>query len=78
MVKKAQISFEEALSRLEEIVQLMEDGKLSLDETAKLYEEGVKLAALCKGRLSLMRNKATMLQEEDGSMKEVAFDDADE
>lgn len=78
MAKKAQTSFEEALSRLEEIVQLMEDGKLSLDETAKLYEEGVKLAALCKGRLSLMRNKATLLQEDNGAMKEVAFDDADE
>ena len=43
--KKAQVSFEEALERLEDIVQQMEDGKLTLDETSKLYEEGVRLAA---------------------------------
>jgi exodeoxyribonuclease VII small subunit len=78
MTKKAQVSFEEALARLEEIVQAMEGGNLTLDETAKLYEEGVRLAALCKGKLSLMRNKATMLEAEDGAMKEVEFDDADE
>jgi exodeoxyribonuclease VII small subunit len=77
-VKKAQISFEESLARLENIVQAMEDGKLTLDETSKLYEEGIQLAAYCKGRLTLMRNKATKLAEEDGVLKEVDFDDADE
>jgi exodeoxyribonuclease VII small subunit len=78
MTKKTQASFEEALERLEEIVRAMEEGKLTLDETSKLYEEGVKLAAYCKGRLNLMRNKVTMLSEEDGTVKEVEFDDADE
>ena len=78
MAKKTQSSFEEALSRLEEIVRRMEDGKLTLEETSRLYSEGVKLAALCKSRLSITRKKVTMLSEEDGSVKEVVFDDADE
>jgi exodeoxyribonuclease VII small subunit len=78
MARKAQVSFEEALSRLEEIVQAMENGKMTLDETAKLYEEGIRLAVLCKSRLNLMRKKVTMLAEEDGALKEVDFDDTDE
>ena len=78
MTKKPQISFEEALSQLEEIVSRMEDGKLTLEETSRLYSEGVKLAALCKVRLNLAREKVTLLSEGDGLMKEVAFDDADE
>jgi exodeoxyribonuclease VII small subunit len=78
MAKKAQVSFEEALSRLEEIVRTMEDGRMTLDDTAKLYEEGTRLAALCKSRLNLMRKKVTMLAEENGALKEVDFDDADE
>jgi exodeoxyribonuclease VII small subunit len=36
-------SFEEAMTRLEEIVRMLENGKVSLDESIKLYEEGVAL-----------------------------------
>jgi exodeoxyribonuclease VII small subunit len=78
MAKKAQISFEDALSRLEEIVKRMEGGKLTLDETAALYEEGIKLAAYCKSRLTIARNKVMMLTQDNNSMKEVEFNDADE
>lgn len=78
MAKKAQQPFEESLARLEEIVRRLEGGKLNLDETSALYEEGVKLAALCKGRLNIARNKVTMLTGKENDMKEVDFDDADE
>jgi exodeoxyribonuclease VII small subunit len=78
MAKKAQVPFEEALTRLEEIVRRLESGKLTLDETTALYEEGVKLAAQCKGRLNIARNKVTMLAGEENDLKEVDFDDADE
>lgn len=78
MAKKAQAPFEESLSRLEDIVKLMESGKLTLDETMVLYEEGVKLAAVCKTRLSLARNKVMMLVEENLNVKEVEFHEADE
>ncbi len=78
MAKKAQATFEESLVRLEEIVKRMESGKLTLDESMALYEEGVKLSALCKGRLNLARNKVMMLVEEKDGLKEVEFDDSDE
>jgi exodeoxyribonuclease VII small subunit len=78
MTKKAQVSFEESLARLEEIVRKMEGGKLTLDETTVLFDEGVKLTALCKGKLAIARNKVMMLTQENNNMKEVEFNDADE
>ena len=41
------MKFEEALSRLEKIVDEMEKGDLSLDQALKKYEEGLKLTKLC-------------------------------
>lgn len=78
MAKKAQVPFEEALERLDEIVRRMESGKLTLDETVALYEEGVKLADACKSKLNLTRNKVMMLTEENNNMKEVEFNEVDE
>lgn len=47
-----QMDFEKKLNRLEEIVQKMEKGELSLDESLKLFEEGVKLSRDCHGQLT--------------------------
>ena len=43
-------SIEEALARLEEVVGLLESGELTLDESLKLYEEGVGLIRFCLRR----------------------------
>jgi exodeoxyribonuclease VII small subunit len=78
MPRKTQATFEEALERLEEIVRKMEGGKLTLDESMALYEEGVKLSGICKSKLDISRKKVMMLVEENNTMKEVAFDETDE
>ena len=44
-------SFEENIKRLEEIVGLLENGNCSLDESMKLYKEGVTLSEICHGQL---------------------------
>ena len=49
MAKKA--SFEEALGRLNEIVKKLETGDVALEESMRLYEEGMRLGRLCKGIL---------------------------
>jgi len=49
-MKKEQ-SFEQAMQRLQEIVQLLENGEAPLDESLKLFEEGAKLADLCNTKL---------------------------
>lgn len=47
----SELNFEQALARMEEICRILETGKSGLEESLALYEEGVKLAALCRGRL---------------------------
>jgi exodeoxyribonuclease VII small subunit len=47
MSNKERPSFEEALSRLEEIVQELEDETIPLEKSIELYEEGIKLSKTC-------------------------------
>lgn len=46
-----EIDFEAAFARLEETVRLLEAGGLSLEQSVALFEEGMRLAALCNQRL---------------------------
>ena len=50
MAKKSD-SFEAQLKRLEEIVKSLEGGQLALEESLKLFEEGVRLSRQCHERL---------------------------
>lgn len=53
--------FENKLKRLEEIVKKMEQGDLELDESLKLFEEGVKLTKECQDHLSQAEQKVKIL-----------------
>lgn len=46
-----EMSFEQALARLEEIVRLLERGEAPLDRSIELYQEGDRLKRLCEERL---------------------------
>ncbi len=50
--KKTEATFEENLASLEALVQSLEEGALSLSDSLKTYEEGMKLAALLNAELS--------------------------
>ncbi len=66
MTKKA-ITFEAAMERLEEITRLLESGAEGLDESLKLYEEGVSLIRLCTQKLESAEQSVKVLQmSEDG------------
>ena len=54
-------TFEIALKQLEEIVQRLEKGELALEESLKLYEEGIRLSRLCHGKLEEAEGKIEML-----------------
>ena len=74
MAKTAK-SFEESVSRLEEIVRLLENGTATLDESLKLYEEGIALVRVCNDKLDSAEKKITVLTlSEDGSIKEKELD----
>lgn len=51
MTEKERLSFEEALSRLEAIVEELEDESISLEDSIELYEEGIKLSKICTNTL---------------------------
>lgn len=59
-----EMTYEMAMSRLEEIVSLLEKSEISLDESMKLFEEGTKLTALCSKKLSEAEQKITLLTKE--------------
>lgn len=63
-------SFESALERLEEIVELLEAGEAPLEQAMNLYEEGVKLTALCQGKLSTAEQRLDQILEQDGTLRE--------
>lgn len=47
MAEKERLSFEEALMKLESIVEQLEDEDITLEDSVKLYEEGVKMSKFC-------------------------------
>ncbi len=55
------IKFENAVKRLEEIVNKLEAGDLSLDDSIKLFEEGVRLYQVCIKRLDEAEKKVEIL-----------------
>ena len=52
-----EVSYSEAIQRLEEIVQSLERGGIPLDETLRLYEEGAKLLEFCQQELAAAEGK---------------------
>ncbi len=56
-----EITYEEAVKRLEEIVTLLEKNEATLDESMKLFEEGTKLAAICNKKLNDAKQKITII-----------------
>jgi len=61
----ARDKFEEALQKLDEIIRRMEAGDMSLDESLKAFEEGVKLARFCSRRLDEAERRVEILLKED-------------
>lgn len=66
----AEQTFEAALTRLEEIVTQLETGEVALEEAMTLYEEGVRLSALCQTKLTAAEQKMDEILELDGTLRE--------
>jgi len=59
-----EITYEQAVKRLEEIVSRLENKDTPLEESIKLFEEGTKLAAFCGDKLSSAKQKITELSKD--------------
>ncbi|KJJ84847.1 Exonuclease VII, small subunit [Candidatus Omnitrophus magneticus] len=56
-----ELSFEEAIDKLEKIVYELEEGNITLDNLLNKYEEGVKLVAYCRDVLNKTKKKIEVL-----------------
>ena len=69
-----EMKFEEALKKLEEIVQGLESEELSLDDSLKRFEEGIKLSQICRKKLEEIEKKVQMLiKVKEGELKAEPF-----
>jgi exodeoxyribonuclease VII small subunit len=67
-------SFEDSLKKLETIVDQLEKGDLALEDSLKLFEQGVGLSATCKQELDAAEGKVQMLvKQRDGTVKAEPF-----
>ena len=61
MSTKQEPTFEQALGELEQVVQKLERGELPLEESLRLYEEGIRLSRLCHGKLEEAEGRIEVL-----------------
>ncbi len=64
MKKTDEPTFEQALLQLEQVVQKLEKGELPLEESLRLYEDGIHLSRLCHGKLEEAEGKIEMLMKD--------------
>ena len=66
MTKQTNYPFETSLKRLEELVDEMENGELSLETSLKTFEEGIRLTRECQQALKEAEQKVSLLVEKNG------------
>ena len=79
VVKKKEVSFEEALKKLEEISIKMGDSGLSLEESIKMFQEGIELSSVCNKKLDEAEKKINIvLNNQEGKLVEGDFNSMEE
>lgn len=67
-------SFEESLKQLETVVESLEKGDIPLEESLRLFEEGMRLSAVCKQELDAAEGKVQkLIKQRDGALKTEPF-----
>ncbi|HIX80659.1 MULTISPECIES: exodeoxyribonuclease VII small subunit [unclassified Thomasclavelia] len=59
------ITFEEAMKRLEEIVAALENNQVSLEKSVDLFQEGIKLSKICNDKLNNIEDKVAKILVDD-------------
>jgi len=71
------LSFEEAIKRLNETVESLEEGNLKLSEATKLYEEGIRLARVCTEKITAAEMRITQIRTTYGEQMSLYGDQAE-
>lgn len=68
-----ELSFEQAMEKLESIVGQLESGDVPLEKAIELFQQGMQLAQICGGKLEQFERKIEMLAEENGTLVKKPF-----
>lgn len=74
VAKRKKLDYEASVSELESLVERLEQGDISLEESLKLYERGVLLTRDCQEALQAAEQKVQMLMQQSGQPDLVDFD----
>ena len=77
-VKKKEFDFEKALTELEQLVEKMEQGNLSLETSLQLFERGIALTRACQKALTEAEQKVQVLIRESGKEKLAEFENQEQ
>ncbi|MBE6579750.1 MAG: exodeoxyribonuclease VII small subunit [Clostridia bacterium] len=69
-----EMTFEQALARLEQIVKELEGGNVPLDDLMRLYDEGTTLVKACTEKITAAEQKVRLVQMKNGAVTEEAFE----
>ena len=68
-------NFEEAMKRLEEITEIMQQSNVSLEQALKYYEEGITLMSFCQKKLVQVQQKIKILNDKSAQLEDFTFDE---
>lgn len=68
-------NFEEAMKRLEEITEAMQQSSVSLEQALKYYEEGITLMSFCQKKLVQVQQKIKILNDKSAQLEDFTFDE---
>ncbi len=75
---KKNMTFEQAMTRLEEIAQTLETGDIAIEDSIKFYEEGIRLIRFCEGKLNEAQKKVRKLSRSaEGDFETQPLDEAE-
>jgi exodeoxyribonuclease VII small subunit len=63
-----EVTFEEAMEKLERIVEQLEAGEIPLEEAIQLFQEGMELSRLCHQKLERVEHKIQLLMDDNGEL----------
>ena len=77
MTTQKTLTFEEAMTKLEEIVEKLEEGDVPLEEAITFYQEGMELSKLCHDKLKTVEEQLTQIITEDGRTERFSITEED-
>ncbi|MDR4948524.1 exodeoxyribonuclease VII small subunit [Neobacillus cucumis] len=77
MTNEKTLTFEEAMAKLEQIVEKLEEGDVPLEEAITFYKEGMELSKLCHDKLKTVEEQLTQIITEDGRTERFSIAEED-